>query len=72
MFNLYGGSTYKYHFTAPIARECPHHLLSVSKMSAENVCGLTMERGPYGACFLGLVEVAAQLIFHLLYLPDRA
>ena len=50
--NLDGGSIYEYHFTAPIARECPHHLLSVGKMSAENVCGLTMEKGSYSECFL--------------------
>ncbi len=50
--NLDGGSTYECHFTAPIARECPHHLLSVGKMSAENVCGLTMEKGSYSECFL--------------------
>ena len=35
-----------------VYHECPHHLLSVGKISAENVCGLTMEKGPYGACFL--------------------
>ena len=52
LFNFDDGGNFENHFTALIARDCPHHLVSVGNMVVEDVGDLTLEKDPYGACHL--------------------